>query len=133
MVIIVTFGQTRSANIHENGVKRIVVAGATGNLGQRIINALLKKDVEIRALVRVGSDVATVEKLRNLGVTVFTVNMVNADEVAAVCQGASCIVSALAGLQDVVIDTQKVLLDAAVRAGVPRFIPSDFSLDFTNL
>ena len=31
------------------------------------------------------------------------------------------------------IDTQKVLLDAAVRAGVPRFIPSDFSLDFTNL
>ena len=89
MVVIVTFGQTRSANIHENGVKRIIVAGATGNLGQRIINALLKKDVEIRALVRVGSDVATVEKLRNLGVTVFTVNMVNADEVVAVCRGAS--------------------------------------------
>ena len=42
-------------------------------------------------------------------------------------------VSALAGLRDVVIDTQKVLLDAAVAAGVPRFIPSDFSLDFTNL
>lgn len=113
--------------------KVIVVAGATGNLGQRIINALLKKDVEIRALVRVGSDVATVKKLQNLGVAVFTVNMANVDEVAAVCRGGSCVVSALAGLRDVVIDTQKVLLNAAVRAGVPHFIPSDFSLDFTNL
>lgn len=48
------------------------------------------------------------------------------------CQGASCVVSALAGLRDVIIDTQKILLDAAIKAGVPRFIPSDYSLDFTQ-
>ena len=42
------------------------------------------------------------------------------------------IVSALAGLRDVIIDTQKVLLNAAIAAGVPRFIPSDYSLDFTR-
>jgi hypothetical protein len=42
------------------------------------------------------------------------------------------VVSALAGLRDVIIDAQKVLLDAAIAAGVARFIPSDYSLDFTK-
>ena len=41
-------------------------------------------------------------------------------------------VSSLAGLRKVIIDAQKVLLDAAIAAGVPRFIPSDYSLDFTR-
>ena len=33
----------------------------------------------------------------------------------------------------VIVDAQSVLLDAAIAAGVPRFIPSDFSADFTKL
>jgi nucleoside-diphosphate-sugar epimerase len=42
------------------------------------------------------------------------------------------VVSALAGLRNVIIDAQKLLLDAAVSAAVPKFIPSDYSLDFTR-
>jgi hypothetical protein len=38
----------------------------------------------------------------------------------------------LAGLREVVIDAQKKLLDAAIAAGVPRFIPSDYSLDLLS-
>jgi hypothetical protein len=45
--------------------------------------------------------------------------------------GASCVVSALQGLRDVIVDAQAALLDAAVKAGVPRLIPSDYSIDFT--
>jgi len=33
----------------------------------------------------------------------------------------------------VIVDAQAALLEAAVRAGVPRFIPSDYSIDFTRL
>jgi hypothetical protein len=33
----------------------------------------------------------------------------------------------------VIVDTQTVVLDAAVAVGVPRFIPSDFASDFTKL
>ena len=51
---------------------------------------------------------------------------------AAACEGAACVVSALNGLGDVILDRQSVLIDAAVLAGVPRFIPSDFSADFTR-
>ncbi|GAB3643066.1 SDR family NAD(P)-dependent oxidoreductase [Spirosoma arcticum] len=113
--------------------KIVVVAGGTGNLGQRIVNALLQEGADVRVIVRSSSDAATVKKLENLGVTVFKADTSNVAEVSNACMGASCVVSALAGLRDVIIDTQKVLLDAAIIAGVPRFIPSDFSLDFTNL
>ena len=111
----------------------IVVAGGTGNLGERIIKALLEKGAEVRAVVRLSSSPEKLNKLKNLGVKVFKVDFLNTEAVSKACIGASCVVSALAGLRDVIIDTQKVLLDAAVLSGVYRFIPSDFSLDFTNL
>lgn len=111
----------------------ILVAGATGDLGGRIVKALLAKGADVRAVVRASSDPAKVKELETLGVTVFKVNMDNVDEVAAACcNEVSCVVSVLSGFRDTVIDTQKVLLDAAVKAGVPRFIPSDYSLDFTR-
>jgi nucleoside-diphosphate-sugar epimerase len=113
--------------------KIILVAGATGNLGERIVRALLQKGAEVRILVRPTSNADKVNNLQKLGAKVFSVNMTNAQEIAETCIGVDCVVSALSGLEDVIIDTQKILLDALVAAGVTRFIPSDFSLDFTNL
>ena len=113
--------------------KIIVIAGATGDLGGRIVKALLEKKADVRALVRISTDVEKVEKLEQLGVKVFRIDMSDSKEIAKACEGAFCVVSALAGLRDVIIDTQKKLLNGAVMAGVPHFIPSDFSLDFTSL
>ena len=112
--------------------KIIVVAGGTGNLGERIIRALLNNGAEVRVIVRSGSNPEKIASLEEQGAKIYSINMSNVEEIAAVCKGASCVVSALAGLRNVIIDTQKVLLDAAIVAGVPRFIPSDFSLDFTT-
>jgi len=112
--------------------KIILVAGGTGNLGKKIINALLERGAEVRAVIRTNTDLEKVNKLEKLGANVFKVNMLNVEEVSKACTGASCVVSALNGLHDVIIDTQKALLDAALDAGVPRFIPSDYSLDFTK-
>jgi hypothetical protein len=112
--------------------KIILVAGATGNLGFRIVNALASKDVTIRALVRANTKFEKITSLEKLGVEVCKVDNWSIDEIKSHCIGVSCVVSVLAGLRDVVIDSQNVLLDAAVAAGVPRFIPSDYSLDFTK-
>ena len=112
--------------------KIILVAGATGNLGERIINALLARGAEVRAVVRSGCDIEKLNKLEKLGVKIFTVNMSNVEEISNACVGVFCVVSALQGLQEVIVDTQRVLLDAAISAGVPRFIPSDYSIDFTK-
>jgi len=111
----------------------IVVAGAAGNLGGRIVKALLERGAKVRALVRTSTTREKVERLRKLGATPATVDLSNPFAVAQACAGASCVVSALQGLREVIVDAQTVLLDAAVKARVPRFIPSDFSLDFTKL
>lgn len=113
--------------------KIIVVAGATGNLGGKIVKGLLAKDVEVRAIVRLETDKNKIKDLEDKGVKVFQVDTSNKTEISKHCIGANCLVSALAGLRETVIDTQKIFLDAAVEANVPRFIPSDYSIDFTNL
>ncbi|WP_375436002.1 NmrA family NAD(P)-binding protein [uncultured Hymenobacter sp.] len=111
----------------------ILVAGATGELGGRISKALLMRGAAVRALVRPSSDGRKIEELTARGVEVVLVDMNDVAQLTAACTGVACVVSALQGLYDVVVDAQSALLDAAVAAGVPRFIPSDFSTDFTKL
>ncbi len=113
--------------------KIVVVAGATGNLGGKIADALLSRDAEVRAIVRLETDVKKIKELEQKGVKVYKVDTNNKLAIAKHCIGAHCVVSALAGLRETIIDTQKIFLDAAVEANVKRFIPSDYSSDFTNL
>jgi uncharacterized protein YbjT (DUF2867 family) len=111
----------------------VLVVGATGNLGGRIVKALLAQGANVKALVRHSSDEGKVQHLKQSRVDVVMVDMDNQEELTQACQGVSCVVSVLQGLQDVIVDTQTLLLNAAVAAGVPRFIPSDFSTDFTQV
>jgi nucleoside-diphosphate-sugar epimerase len=112
---------------------KILVAGATGDLGGRIVKALVKRGAHVIAIVRVSSDNTKIDELKGLGAEIVTVDMTEVDELVRACVGVHCVVSVLAGLRDVIVDAQSALLDAAVKAGVPRFIPSDFASDFTHL
>jgi NmrA-like family len=111
----------------------ILVAGGTGNLGGRIVKALIARGAEVRAIVRNSSEPEKSEKLTELGAQVMSVDMSDVEALKQACQGASCVVSALSGLHETIVDSQTKLLDAAIAAGVPRFIPSDFASDFTKL
>ncbi|MES2513350.1 MAG: NmrA family NAD(P)-binding protein [Bacteroidota bacterium] len=111
----------------------ILVAGATGNLGGKIVNALIRKGADVRIVVRLESSKEKIEAFIKSGVTVYQIDMANSLEMKKACEDVSCVVSALAGLHETIIDAQLLLLNAAIAAGVPRFIPSDFSTDFTNL
>jgi len=110
----------------------IVVAGAAGNLGGRITSALLERGASVTALVRHGTARDKIERLKELGAAIASVDLSNDSEVTPACSGASCVVSALQGLRGVIVETQTLLLGAAIKAGVPRFIPSDYSIDFTK-
>jgi uncharacterized protein YbjT (DUF2867 family) len=110
----------------------VVVAGATGNLGGHIVKALRERGAGVRALVRPGTAPERLTRLERLGVAVAAVDLSTVSEVARACRGASCVVSALQGLRDVIVAMQSALLQGAVDGGVPRFIPSDFSIDFTR-
>ena len=111
----------------------IVLAGATGDLGFRIARALLTRGAVVRALVRPGNTKPEVAALRQQGAIIVEVDFNSVPALTKACQGAACVVSALSGLREVIVDGQQRLLDAAVAANVPRFIPSDFSIDYTKL
>ena len=110
----------------------VVLAGATGDQGRRTALALTELGAHVQALVRPGSAPAAQRALRAAGSTVTHVDLADVDALAAALAGASCVVSTLGGLREVIINRQSALLDAAVQAGVPRFIPSDYSADYTK-
>lgn len=110
----------------------ILLAGATGGLGLRIAKALRARGASVKAVVRRGTSADRISPLREAGVTVVELDLNDLGQVKAACVGVDCVVSALNGLDETIIGTQSVLLDAAIASGVPRFIPSDFCLDFTR-
>lgn len=117
---------------HETA-RKIVVAGATGALGKKIVRELLNRGAAACALARptsAGDDIAALEAL---GARVETVDSDDVDAIARACEGGACVVSALSGLRPVIIGAQTRLLEGASQAGVPRFIPSDFAIDFYKL
>lgn len=110
----------------------VALAGAAGDLGQRIAKALLARGAELRALASHGTTHPGYRRIHELGGTTAVADPANIDEMARALEGVSCVVSALNGLREVIVERQGVLLDAAVKAGVPRFIPSDYAADFTS-
>ena len=115
----------------ENAV--VVLAGATGNLGLRIARALLGQGAGVKAIVRHSSGADKVGELRRLGAVTADVDYNNTSALIEACSGGTCVVSALSGLRETIVEAQTLLLEAAVKAGVPRFFPSDFAIDFTKL
>lgn len=111
--------------------KTVVVAGATGDLGERIARALVRKGAGVRVIVRGATSADLRQRLQAMGVALVD-SSYDVQSLKVACEGAACVVSALNGLEDVILGQQGALLDAAVEAGVPRIIPSDFSLDYTK-
>ena len=110
----------------------VVLAGGAGDLGSRIAAALVGRGATVRALVRLDASPADRQRLTDLGANPTPADPTDVDALAAALTGAAVVVSALNGLREVILDRQNTLLEAAVRAGVPRFISSDFSSDFTK-
>ncbi len=116
--------------VHEPQI--ISIAGAGGDLGGRIVKALLRRGARVRAVVRPDMTAADGAVLAALGVQVVAADPADGKAMTTALAGSACVVSALNGLGDVMIGRQGVLLDAAVAAGAARFIPSDFAADFTK-
>ena len=120
-------------NERNSNNKTIILAGATGALGQHIARYLIQRKARVIALVRKNSSKTAIEALRKNGAEILEVDFNNAAELTKACRGGDCLVSAVSGLREVIVNLQSRLLEAAVAAGVPRFIPSDYCIDFTKL
>ena len=112
--------------------RTIALAGATGDLGGRIATALVRNGATVRALIRPDTSATARSRIESMGVEPIAADPGSVDDMARAVTGANCVISALNGVGDTILGRQGILLDAAVKAGVPRFIPSDYSEDFTK-
>ena len=106
----------------------VLVAGATGDLGSRIVSALLDHDVHVRALTR-GSSSADLDDR----VEVVTAAYDDLEALRRALDGVEVVVSSVSGTRGVIVDAQRALLAAAVDAGVQRFVPSDYAADYRSI
>ena len=116
----------------------VLVAGATGMLGSKIVSALLEKgNVDVRAMVRSIDDNndenrQKIDAMKAKGATIVEGDLMKPETLLSLCTGVDVVVSAV-GNNEVTTPGQKNLIDAAKQQGVKRFIPSDYSVDYRKL
>lgn len=106
---------------------QVALAGATGNLGGPILEALLDAGFSVTVLSRNGGNSSKLRPRPNL--TIKQVDFNSVESLTSALQGAHVVVSCLATLA---IGSQNPLIDASVAAGVRRYIPAEFGMDSTN-
>lgn len=116
----------------------VLVAGATGMLGSKIVSALLDKgNIDVRAMVRSiddsnGENRKKIDAMKAKGATIVEGDVMKPETLLPLCAGVDVVVSAI-GNSEVTVPGQKNLIDAAKQQGVKRFIPSDYSADYRKL
>jgi len=113
----------------------ILVVGATGDLGGRVVRRLRDQGHDVRCLVRSSSDDS---ELRDLGADVVHGDLTEPGSLAGACEGVTTVVATataiarrLAGaakpsIREVDEDGMAALVDAAESAGVERFVYLSF-------
>ncbi|WP_144712241.1 NmrA family NAD(P)-binding protein [Curtobacterium pusillum] len=111
----------------------VLVAGATGDLGGRIVRELREHDTHVKVLTRSTSANRGGTPDHDDHVEVVTADYSDHAALTAALAGVDVVVSAVSGTRSVIVDTQRALLRAAVEAGVDRFIPSDYAADYRSI
>lgn len=100
----------------------VLVVGASGNLGGKIVRELLARGAAVRATFH--------KRQPPPGVEAVQADLADPIALTNACAGVHTVVSAVQGLGETILDGQTSLLHAAEAAGVARMIPSDYSVDF---
>ncbi|CAI7657396.1 unnamed protein product [Penicillium glandicola] len=105
---------------------KVAIAGASGNLGPAILKELLAAGFDVTVLTRQGGD-----KTFDSRAHVAQVDYESLDSLTAALAGQDAVVNTL-NVGAVPKSTHLRLVDAAVAAGVKRFIPSEYGCDTTS-
>jgi uncharacterized protein YbjT (DUF2867 family) len=98
---------------------------ATGNLGPAVVQALLDAGFTVTALTRIDSKSSVFP-----GAKVHKTDYSSIESIAEAFKGQDAVVSTLA---TAALGQQQTIVDAAIKAGVKRFIPSEFGMDTTTI
>ncbi|KFY64888.1 hypothetical protein V496_02963 [Pseudogymnoascus sp. VKM F-4515 (FW-2607)] len=108
-----------------NSIRNVAIAGASGNLGAPILQALIESNIfNVTVLTRHSSDAQFPPSVR-----VIRVDYTSISDLTNALAGQDAVVSALTSAA---VETQAPLIEAAIAAGVHRFIPAEFSANIDN-
>lgn len=85
----------RLSQSHLDEGRLVVVAGATGHLGQEVALALLRRGHRVLALCRPSASASAVARLRRAGAQIFLAEVTQPSSYAGVAVGAAAVVSCL--------------------------------------
>lgn len=112
----------------------ILVAGASGELGQAICRKLIERGGTVYGMMRPSSPAAAVEALAAMGVNLVQADLSDRDSLREACSGCDSVVSSLTAMgrpgediEKVDRDGQLALVAAAAEEGVERFVYVSFS------
>ncbi|KAM0081854.1 Elongation factor 1-gamma [Fusarium odoratissimum] len=109
------------------------VAGLTAKFSQCVVKALQEyPDMTIKGLCR------SPQKLPQAAVRSYDIHVIQGeyddeDAAQALARGCDIVICCYYGNDDVMTRGQKILIDACVKEGVPRYVPSDFAVDYTKI
>ncbi|KAF2499639.1 NAD(P)-binding protein [Lophium mytilinum] len=112
----------------------IAIAGFTGKMARLITTALLSThpDIQIHGIARSPEKVPASIK-NNKNVTIFSASATDAAALRNALRGASVCICCYLGDDALMVAGQKLLIDACIAERVPRYIASDWSIDFRPL
>ncbi|KAJ5762390.1 uncharacterized protein N7511_005772 [Penicillium nucicola] len=100
-------------------IKNVALAGASGNVGAQVLNALLGLNFNVTVLARSSKPFPAAAKVK-------IVDFTSVESLSAALDGQDAVIDTTFSPE---VDTSLRLIEAAVKARVYRFITSDFGLD----
>jgi uncharacterized protein YbjT (DUF2867 family) len=110
----------------------VLGVGATGNVGQHLIDSLLVRGHQVRALAHNSSKLPA-QKLEKLEAFVTSRNYYDIDVLDSACTGVDAVICTYTGIPELQLDAQLLLLRTAKRAGVTRFITASWNYDWRDM
>ncbi len=124
---------SRTRFTHPKMATKIGIAGITGKFGRALAQSLLRHDdTAVRGYCRNASK-APEWLTSHPAVTIQQGDAYDATALRSFVRGLDVVVCAYLGDHKLMIDGQKALIDACEAEGVPRYVASDWSLDYTKL
>ena len=119
-------------------MRTVLIAGGSGKFGFKIARALsYRSDAKVRVLVQSGSisdaDIENLRWLSDRDIAIFEGDLNDASSLNPAVEGVDAVISAVKGGARTMVDGQKNLLDVSLANQVSRFIPSDYTLDYSRL
>ncbi|UKZ78359.1 hypothetical protein TrVFT333_006096 [Trichoderma virens FT-333] len=105
-----------------SSIKNVAIAGATGYLGPAVVKAVKEAGFNVTVLLRASNS----SEVNFDGVKIARIEYGSLDSLVDTLKGQDAVMSAMNHLY---YDEQKALVEASDKAGVKRFLPSEYGLD----